>query len=303
MAISISSSSNGFQRGRNWFITGASSGFGRLLATYLLEQGATVVATARDVNDLSDFTSRFPGAVILELDVTSRASIDAAVEDAIGRVGHIDVLVNNAGFGVCGAVEEVSQAEYMPMFNTNVFGVINLTQALLPQFRQRRSGAIINVSSIGGLIGSAGWGFYNATKFALEGLSEALYAELAPMGVHVMLVEPGPFRTDFLGRSGKEAYRRISDYETTVGKTRDYFQKQDGKQAGDPQRAVVAMVDAINSPEPPKHLLLGKLALQRFRKHLADWSQELDKWQDVTDGADFPESEQPDQAATPYGGR
>lgn len=303
MAINVSTEKIGLQRGRNWFITGASSGFGRLLATYLLEQGANVVATARNVDDLSDFTSRFPGAIILELDVTSGSSIDAAVENAIGRLGHIDVLVNNAGYGVCGAVEEVTEGEYMPMFNTNVFGLINLTQALLPQFRQRRSGAIINLSSIGGLIGSPGWGFYNATKFAVEGLSEALYGELAPMGIHVMLVEPGPFRTDFLGRSGKEAKRRIADYETTVGKTRDYFAKQDGKQAGDPQRAVVAMVEAINSPEPPNHLLLGKLALQRMRKHLADWSQELDQWQETTDGADFPAEQQPPVAAAPYGGR
>lgn len=303
MVINGSATQQSFQRGKNWFITGASSGFGRLLATYLLEQGATVVATARDVKDLGDFTSRFPGAVVLPLDVTSEASIHQAVADAIGRVGHVDVLVNNAGYGICGAVEEVSEEEYMPMFNTNVFGLINLTKAFLPQFRERRSGAIINLSSIGGLIGSPGWGFYNATKFAVEGLSEALHGELAPMGVHVMLVEPGPFRTDFLGRSGKEARRRIADYETTVGKTREYFQKQNGKQAGDPQRAVVAMVEAINSPTPPKHLLLGKLALQRMRKHLDEWSQELDTWQETTDGADFPAEQQPAVAAAPYGGR
>ncbi len=301
--VTASTAKNGMQRGNNWFITGASSGFGRLLAEYLLRQGANVVATARNVKDLDDFTTRWPGAVILPLDVTDEGSIQHAVQDAIGHVGHIDVLVNNAGFGICGAVEEVTEQEYMPMFNTNVFGLINLTKSFLPMFRERRSGAIINLSSIGGLIGSAGWGFYNATKFAVEGLSEALYAELAPMGVHVMVVEPGPFRTDFLGRSGKEAYRRIADYETTVGKTRDYFNNQDGKQAGDPQRAVEAMVEAINSPEPPKHLLLGKLALKRMRNHLGEWTQELDKWQDLTDGADFPESEQPAQAATPYGGR
>ncbi len=302
MATDVSTAKNGFERGKNWFITGASSGFGRLLAIYLLQQGATVVATARDVDDLSDFTSRFPGAVLLPLDVTSEGSINKAVQDAIGHVGHIDVLVNNAGYGVCGAVEEVTEAEYMPMFNTNVFGLINLTKAFLPQFRQRRSGAIINLSSIGGLIGSAGWGYYNATKFAVEGLSEALHGELAPMGVHVMLVEPGPFRTDFLGRSGQAARRRIADYETTVGKTREYFEHQDGKQAGDPQRAVAAMVEAVNAPEPPRHLLLGKIALQRFRKYLGEWSQELDRWQEVTEGADFPPNEQPAVPAAPYGG-
>ena len=291
MTIGVSTAKRGFERGRSWFITGASSGFGRMLATYLLEQGATVVATARNVDDLGDFTTRFPGAVILPLDVTNRGSIDKAVADAIGHVGHIDVLVNNAGYGVCGAVEEVTDSEYMPMFETNVFGMVNLTKALLPQFRARRSGAIVNLSSIGGLIGSAGWGYYNATKFAVEGLSQALHGELAPLGIHVMLVEPGAFRTEFLGRSGKVAARRISDYETTVGKTREYFEHQDGKQAGDPQRAVVAIVDAVNSPEPPKHLLLGKAALGRFRTHIGEWWGELEKWEKVTEGADFPAGE------------
>ena len=288
----MTTAANGMQRGNNWFITGASSGFGRLLAEHLLSHGATVVATARKVDDLEDLTTRFPGgAIVLPLDVTSEGSIDHAVADAIAHAGHIDVLVNNAGYGVCGAVEEVTEQEYMPMFQTNVFGLINLTKAFLPMFRERRSGAIINLSSIGGLIGSPGWGFYNATKFAVEGLSEALHAELAPMGVHVMVVEPGPFRTDFLGRSGKEAGRRIADYETTVGKTREYFKTQAGKQAGDPRRAVAAIVEAVNAPEPPKHLLLGKLALQRFRTHLEQWNGELNKWQDVTNGADFPDSE------------
>ena len=288
------------QRGNNWFITGASTGFGRLMAEYLLKSGANVVATARNVDHLTDLTTRFPGGVtILPLDVTSGDSIDRAVADAIGRVGHIDVLVNNAGYGLCGAIEEANEDEYKPMFDTNVFGLINLTKAFLPMFRERRSGAIINVSSIGGLIGSAGWGYYNATKFAVEGLSAALYAELKPMGVHVMVVEPGPFRTDFLGRSGKEAGRIISDYRDTVGTTREYFKTQAGKQAGDPQRAVEAIVKAVNAPEPPRHLLLGKLALTRFRKQIEDWTQELDRWQDVTNGADFPDGES-SMTVTPY---
>ncbi|MGI4829672.1 MAG: oxidoreductase [Janthinobacterium lividum] len=298
----MNTSANGMQRGNNWFITGASTGFGRLLAEYLLSQGANVVATARKVAQLEDLRTRFPGSVtVLPLDVTSGSSIDHAVSDAIGHVGHIDVLVNNAGYGVCGAVEEVSEQEYSQMFNTNLFGLINLTQAFLPMFRERRSGAIINLSSIGGLIGSAGWGFYNASKFAVEGLSEALSAELGPMGVHVMVVEPGPFRTDFLGRSGQEAGRRIADYETTVGKTREYFKTQAGKQAGDPQRAVEAIVEAINSPEPPKHLLLGKLALSRYRAYLEQRTAEINKWQNLTNGADFPEAEQR-QTVSAYAG-
>lgn len=287
----MTTAANGMQRGNNWFITGASTGFGRVLAEYLLSRGATVVATARKVADLEDLTNKYPGGVfILPLDVTSEGSIDHAVADAIAHAGHIDVLVNNAGFGVCGAVEEVTEQEYMPMFNTNLFGLINLTKAFLPMFRERRSGAIVNMSSIGGLIGMPGWGYYNATKFAVEGLSEALHAELAPMGIHVMVVEPGAFRTDFLGRSGQEAGRRIADYETTVGKTREYFNTQAGKQAGDPRRGAEAIVEAVNSPEPPKHLLLGKAALQRFRTHLEQWNESLNKWQDVSTGADFPES-------------
>jgi short-subunit dehydrogenase len=278
------------QKDKRWLITGASSGFGRLLAEYLLSLDAKVVATARNVEALQDMVKNHPGNVItLQLDVTKQHSIDKAVADAIARVGHIDVLVNNAGYGVTGAIEEVTQTEYMPMFETNVFGLINLTKALLPQFRERRSGTIVNFSSIGGLIGSPGWGYYNATKFAVEGFSEALSGELAPLGVHVMVVEPGPFRTEFLGRSGVEAKQRIVDYEVTAGKTREYFATQSGKQPGDPQRAVEAVVAAVSDPNPPKHLLLGRLALTRFRKRLEDWKTELDRWETTTVGADFPE--------------
>ena len=288
----MTTAANGMQRGNNWFITGTSSGFGRLLAEYLLQNGATVVATARDVDDIDDLTTKYAaGAIVTQLDVTNHHSIEHAVSKAIGHAGHIDFLVNNAGYGVCGAVEEVTEQEYRPMFDTNLFGLINLTKAFLPHFRERRSGAIINMSSIGGLIGSPGWGYYNATKFAVEGLSEALYGEVAPLGIHVMVVEPGPFRTDFLGRSGQEAHRRIPDYEPTVGKTREYFKTQAGKQPGDPVRAVEAIVNAIRSPQPPKHLVLGKLALQRLRNHLQEWNQELDAWQNVSTGADYPDSE------------
>jgi NADP-dependent 3-hydroxy acid dehydrogenase YdfG len=279
------------QKDRRWFITGASSGFGRLMTEYLCQLGAKVFATARNIDTIEDLATKYPGNVVTHaLDVTSQHSIDKAVADAISHVDHIDVLVNNAGYGVTGAIEEVTEAEYMPMFETNVFGLINLTKALLPQFRERRSGTIVNFSSIGGLIGSPGWGYYNATKFAVEGLSEALSGELAPLGVHVMVVEPGPFRTDFLSRSGVKAKQRIPDYEPTAGKTREYFETQSGKQPGDPQRAVEAIVAAVSDPNPPKHLLLGKIALTRFRKRLEDWKVELDRGQETTVGADFPEA-------------
>ena len=185
------------QQGKTWFITGASSGFGRLMAEYLYKLGATVVATARNVDDLRDLTTSYAGMQVLPLDVTDTDSIAHAVADAIAHTGGIDVLVNNAGYGVLGAIEEVQGNEYMPMFNTNVFGLIHLTKAVLPHFRERRSGAIINMSSIGGLIGMAGWGFYNATKFAVEGLSEALQQELGRDGRRARRLPhgfPGPLR-------------------------------------------------------------------------------------------------------------
>lgn len=286
------------QKDKRWFITGASSGFGRLLTEYLLSIGATVVATARHTDRLEELAKRYPAQLFLEtVDVTKPGTIQRAAADALAEVGHIDVLVNNAGYGVTGAVEEVSEEEYMPMFETNLFGLINMTKALLPQFRERQSGFIVNFSSIGGLIGGPGWGYYNASKFAVEGLSEALAGELAPLGVHVMLVEPGPFRTDFLGRSGVLAKERISDYEPTAGKAREYFRTQAGKQPGDPQRAVEAVVAAVSAINPPKHLLLGKSALTRFRKHLQEWNAELDRWEETTLGADYPEAEAAKTAA------
>jgi NAD(P)-dependent dehydrogenase (short-subunit alcohol dehydrogenase family) len=175
----------------------------------------------------------------------------------------------------------------MPMFETNVFGAIHVTKALLPQFRERRRGNILFLSSIGGLAGAPGWGYYNASKFAIEGLGEALGEELKPLGVHVTIVEPGPFRTDFLGRSGKAAQARIAAYAETAGKTREYFSTQSGKQAGDPQKAVEAMVAVVEAAEPPRHLLLGKLALERFRGKLRRFEEEMSRWEETTLGADF----------------
>ena len=273
-----------------WLITGTSTGFGRLLAEELMQRGSHVVATARKVDDIGDFVTKYPGrATVLPLDVTSAESIQRAHDDALARVGHIDVLVNNAGYGVTGAVEEVIEDEYMPMFNTNVFGLIELTRAFLPEMRAQRSGHIVNFSSIGGLIGSPGWGYYNATKFAVEGLSQALRGELEPLGIGVTVIEPGPFRTDFLGRSGVEAKAQIPDYRTSAGKAREYFQTQAGRQPGDPQKAVEAVIAAVNAAEPPKNLLLGKSALKRYRDRLLQIHDEIAAWEETTIGADFPE--------------
>ncbi|MBB5063222.1 oxidoreductase [Granulicella mallensis] len=288
----MSNSTGNTQAGKVWFITGASTGFGREMAEQLLAGGAKVVATARKPEQLSALAAKYPEtALVLPLDVTREDTVQSAVEKTLAKFGHVDVLVNNAGYGVLGAVEEVTEAEFMPMYETNVFGLIRVTKAFLPQFRERRSGHIVNLSSIGGLVGLSGWGFYNSTKFAVEGFSEALSVELAPLGVKVLIVEPGPFRTDFLGRSGQEVPTRIADYDETAGKTREYMKTNDGKQVGDPVRAVQAIIAAVASPNTPKHLLLGKLALTRFRAKLDEFTQELAAWEPVTLGADFPEGE------------
>jgi len=286
----MSTSANNSQSGKVWFITGASTGFGRLLAEYLFTLGANVVATARNTDTLSEFTTKHPAnSLVLQLDVTKPESIAKAHDDALAHFGRVDVLVNNAGYGLTGAIEEVTDEEFMPMFDTNVLGLIHVTKAFLPDFRKQRSGNIVNISSIAGLVGSPGWGYYNATKFAVEGISDALTVEMEPFGVHVTVIQPGPFRTDFLGRSGKEAAIQISDYAQTAGKTREYFHTQAGKQAGDPQKAVEAIVAAVSAPTPPKHLLLGKFALNRFRGKLDAMQKEIAEWESTTIGADFPE--------------
>jgi NAD(P)-dependent dehydrogenase (short-subunit alcohol dehydrogenase family) len=275
---------------RVWFITGASTGFGRILAEEVLRTGGKVIATARKLDKVADLEAKYPKAAkVLALDVTDARQVDSVVTQAFALFGQVDVLVNNAGYGVAGAIEEVSEAEFMPMFETNVFGLLKVTRAFLPYLRKQRSGHILNLSSIGGLIGGQGIGMYNATKFAVEGLSEALATELAPLGIRVTVIEPGPFRTDFLGRSGVIAETRISDYDNTAGNMRKYFSENDGKQKGDPLRAVQAMIQVVESPNPPLHLLLGVSALQRMRAKLENWQKEIAAWEPVTAGADFPE--------------
>jgi short-subunit dehydrogenase len=277
---------------RVWFITGTSTGFGYLLAEEALKRGERVIATARDVSKLSRLTQQYPGRIHpLTLDVTSPSEITAIARQGIAAFGQVDILVNNAGYGVNGAIEEVCEDEFEPMFQTNIYGLIRVTRAFLPHFRQRRSGHIFNLSSIAGLIGSPGWGLYNVTKFAVEGFTEALAEEMKPLGVHVTVVEPGPFRTDFLGRSSKLARRQLADYVTTAGKAREYLKTQSGKQPGDPQKAVEAIITVSSSAKPPLHLILGRVALARFRRKLVDWNEEIAAWESVTTSVDFPENE------------
>jgi NAD(P)-dependent dehydrogenase (short-subunit alcohol dehydrogenase family) len=277
---------------RVWFITGASTGFGRLLAEDLLHRGERVIATARDLPKVADLAKQYPDqARAFALDVTNPAQITSVAKQAIAAFGQVDVLVNNAGYGLNGAIEEVSEDEFEPMLQTNIYGVIRTTRAFLPHFRQRRSGHIVNFSSISGLIGSAGWGYYNASKFAVEGFSEALADELKPLGIRVTVIEPGPFRTDFLGRSGKLAKLELPDYAKTAGKAREYLKTQAGKQPGDPQKAVEAVINVVDSPNPPLHLILGNIALKRFRDKLSQWQKEIAAWESITTNADFQEVE------------
>jgi short-subunit dehydrogenase len=277
---------------RTWFITGASTGFGRLLAEEVLKSGGKVIATARNIDKVIDLEEKYPGqAKAFALDVTNYPQVISVVAQTTASYGPIDVLVNNAGYGLTGAIEEATEDEFMPMFNTNVFGLIHVTQAILPHLRSRRTGHILNLSSIGGLVSSPGMGFYNATKYAVEGISEALAGEVKPLGIHVTIVEPGPFRTDFLGRSGEHAANIIDDYDATAGNMRRYFGDQDGKQKGDPLRAVHAMMAVVESPNPPLRLLLGAAALQRLRAKLDSWQKEIAAWEPTTVGADFPEGE------------
>lgn len=278
--------------GKVWFITGASTGFGRLLAEQVLKAGGRVIATARKPEQVADLLRLYPEtARALALDVTRPAQIEAAAKDAIAAFGRIDVLVNNAGYGIAGGVEEATEEEFLPVFETNVFGLMRVTRAFLPQFRKQRTGHIINMSSMAGIGGSAGWGYYNATKFAVEGFSEALAGEMAAIGVKVTVIEPGPFRTDFLGRSGVLAKREIEDYRPAIGPVRAYFNGQSGKQRGDPAKAVQAIMDVVEMPDPPLHLLLGHAAWNRMKGKLEQWRQEMAKHETISLSADYPEGQ------------
>jgi NAD(P)-dependent dehydrogenase (short-subunit alcohol dehydrogenase family) len=272
-----------------WFITGCSTGFGRELVTLLLAQNFRVVATARDVSKLDGLVAGHEdNALALPLDVTDPAAIARAVAQAESKFGRIDVLVNNAGYGYLAAIEEGEDEAVRAMFETNVFGLIDMTKAVLPGMRARRHGHIINLSSIGGLVSFAATGYYHATKFAVEGLTGSLALEVEPLGIKVTAVEPGPFRTDWAGRSLGQSKIEIVDYAATAGARRKQTAQRSGNQQGDPVRGAQAMIDLVASPTPPRHLLLGAPALELARQDLAAKAREFDTWESTTRGADFP---------------
>ena len=270
-----------------WFITGCSTGFGHEMAKQLLQHDYKVVITARSTDDLKEFAGH-DNALILKLDVTDQAQIDAAVKTAEEKFGRIDVLVNNAGIGYFAAVEEGEDAEIHNIFNINVYGVSRMIKAVLPNMRQLKKGFIVNLSSIAGLYSIPSLGYYNATKFAVEGLSEALWQEVEPLGIKVMLVEPSGFRTDWAGRSAEESKQEISDYAATAGKLRKMLRDISGKQPGDPVRAVQAIIKAVESAQPPHRLLLGNDAFEAATAKLKTLNTEFLAWESVSRGADYP---------------
>ncbi len=275
-----------------WFITGCSTGLGRSLAQAVLARGWNAVVTARDPAAVADiFTEHPETALALKLDVAKNIQIADAVQQAQARFGGIDVLVNNAGYGYRGAVEEASQAEIRELFDTNFFGLVAVTQAVLPGMRARGSGYIVNVSSVGGRMAAPGSAFYSATKFAVEGMSDALRKEVKPLGISVMVVEPSGFRTDFAGRSLRQSARMIDAYAPTAGKRRKENITTDGQQAGDPIRAAEAIIKAVQSDKPPFRLALGRAAVERIRQEMETQRRDLDTWADVAIGADYPKQD------------
>ena len=271
-----------------WLITGCSTGLGRALAHAVLDRGDNAVVTARDVATVRDLADAQPDtALALSLDVTDTVQVASAVRAAEERFGGVDVLVNNAGYGYRAAVEDGDDADVRQLFATNFFGPVAMIKAVLPGMRARRSGAIVNVSSIGARRTPEGSGYYAAAKAALEGMSGSLRKELAPLGISVTAVEPGAFRTDFSGRSLGQSAMVIDDYADTAGRRRKEHDTVHGTQKGDPAKAAQALIAAVESSDPPALLLLGRDALDTFRQIYEAQRAEVDAWQKLTASTDF----------------
>lgn len=275
-----------------WFITGCSTGFGRELAQIAAQHGDQVVGTLRQDEQVDTFHYLVPEHTMgVKLDVTQPEQIAAGVQQALERHGRIDVLVNNAGYGSLGALEEVPNEEIRQQFEVNVFGAINMIKAVLPTMRKQRSGHILNITSIAGIQGYPGVGAYNASKFALEGIGEALAADVKPLGIYVTNVEPGPFRTDWAGRSATYTQNQIDDYAESAGKNLRSLEQVSGNQPGDPVKAAQAMFDLVQLDNPPMHLPLGGPAYKRVRAKLQDFLKEIDDFEHLGLPTDYTEEE------------
>jgi NAD(P)-dependent dehydrogenase (short-subunit alcohol dehydrogenase family) len=288
-----------------WFITGSSRGLGRSLTAALLAKGEQVAATARRPGQLAALAAQYPEQLYpLQLDVTDEAAVNKAVKDTVDHFGKIDVVVNNAGFGITGAAEAFTTDQVTSQINTNLYGPIYVTRAALPYLRRQRSGHILQVSSLGGRIGTAGLSIYQATKFALVGFSEALSKEIAPLGIKLTIIEPGGFRTDWGGDSMSFA-EEIPDYDQTVGVRVKWFKDPARQMAGDPDKAAKVMIDVVAYSEPPLHLLLGSDAVGILKKVEAARQAEMEKWLPVslsTDHDDAPDFLQSDLGKLITGG-
>ena len=271
-----------------WLITGCSTGLGRALAESVGDAGHNVVVSARDVAKVADLAEAAPDRTLaVALDVTDREQVDSAVRQAEDRFGGVAVLVNNAGYGYRAAVEEGDDDDVRALFDTHFFGTVAMIKAVLPGMRARRSGAIVNISSIGAQLTPVGSGYYAAAKAAIEGMSGALRGELAPLGISVTVVEPGAFRTDFAGRSLTQSVTVIEDYADTAGRRRKEHDTMDGNQTGDPAKAGAAIIAAVESPDPPGFLLLGPDALAAYRYVADGRAAEIARWEQLTTGTDF----------------
>jgi NAD(P)-dependent dehydrogenase (short-subunit alcohol dehydrogenase family) len=268
-----------------WLITGVSRGFGKVLVEHAAAHGDFVIGTTRDGKAAFESAN----VHVLPLEITDPVAIRATIARAHALHGRLDVVVNNAGYGLLGPVEAASEEDVEHLFAVNFHGTRRVVQAVLPYLRRQRSGHILNITSIAGLAPGAGSGFYAASKFAVEGFSQSLALEVAPLGIKVTLVEPGQFRTDFLSeRSLRDRRSEIADYDSTAGATQQALEKAAGRQPGDPVKAAAAMFNIVREPRPPLHLVLGSDALRRTRDKQAQFSADLQRWESVSLGTDFP---------------
>ncbi|HUB86700.1 MAG TPA: oxidoreductase [Verrucomicrobiae bacterium] len=276
------------KKSKVWIITGAARGFGQQISKAVLASGDTVIGTVRSKpEELEAQLGNHPNLHVAVLDITDEAQAHKVAAEAVEKFGRIDVLVNNAGYGLLAGVEEATDEEVRSNYETNVFGLLKVTRAVLPQMRKQRSGHVINFSSVGGLRGYVGWGLYGSTKFAVEGITEAMAIELAPLGIHATAVEPGFFRTNFLDHSSLfRTNNVIADYAETVGKMREFATQASYKQPGDPAKLAAAIVKLAASPKPPVHLPLGNDTLAAYREKVAKFDKEIAEWHEVITGTD-----------------